>query len=69
MLECAPRMRRALLTAHRILFLLLLALTLYKALEPAAASLGGVSDKIWHFLAFYVLSLSAASAALVQTCP
>lgn len=56
-------MRRALLTAHRILFVLLVSLTLYKALEPATAPMGGVSDKIWHFLAFYVLSLSAASAA------
>ncbi|HEX2562239.1 hypothetical protein [Phenylobacterium sp.] len=56
-------MRSAILIAHRLIFVALLGFTLFHALEPGASGVGGLSDKFWHFLAFYVLSLSAACAA------
>lgn len=56
-------MRRLALAAHRVLFLLLLAFTLWNALQPGRPSIGGLSDKVWHATAFYVLTLSAACAA------
>lgn len=55
--------RSGILLVHRLLFTALLAFTLYNALTPGRPSLGGYSDKVWHALAFYVLSLSAACAA------
>lgn len=56
-------MRAALLIAHRVMFLGLLALAAYRALRPGPADIYGLDDKTWHFAAFYVLAMSAACAA------
>jgi len=56
-------MRRRILLAHRLLFWFLVAFTLANALRPGPSAGPGLNDKLLHFLAFYVLSLSAACAA------
>lgn len=56
-------MRRCILLAHRILFWILFVFTLANALRPGPSGGPGLNDKLLHFLAFYVLFLSAACAA------
>ena len=51
------------LAAARASFAMLLAFTLVNALQPGPGQLGELNDKLWHFLAFYVLALNAACAA------
>lgn len=54
---------RRMLGLARATFAVLLAVTLYKALEPPGVQAATLQDKALHFSAFYALAVSATLAA------